>query len=554
MKIKALLTTLCLLCGLQSYGQQADAEENFQRSTLSFPFHKAPPRREIRHLINKDGSLKTANNPVSRASGDYILEDAEGFPTTGEIKAVVILAQFKDIKFSVSSDSIRTLLRRRYNDDHYTEEVYFEGESDIYGPISIEYTIPGSARDYFRDQSFGQFVPSFEVIGPVTLSQNRSYYGANNNSGNDKNVPSMIREACQKAYESGTDFTNYDNDGDNVADIVYVVYAGCDEAQTGLTDAVWAQAYELSTPLTLGDAKVSRYACSGELVMDIPLVAGIGTFVHEFSHILGLPDFYNTKDNSSNKLSMDYWSIMDSGNYIADGFAPCGYTSFERYSLGWIPMETLKDSSTVIIGTTNEKGKGYRIFTSDNDTTSFYVIENICQEGWNSYVPGEGLLISQVTYNRSKWESNEVNTENAYRHYVVAANNNSHFNTQDYNPWEHLFGTANHEFTLNSIPASITQFGVAMDKPLTDIMYDDETGKTTFKISGGEPEIPEDPDNTTGGEPEIPEDPDNTTGSIEEAATDNGQQTTDFYDLMGRRVENPSKGIYIQNGVKVVIK
>jgi hypothetical protein len=41
---------------------------------------------------------------------------------------------------------------------------------------------------------------------------------------------------------------------------------------------------------------------------------------------------------------------------------------------------------------------------------------------------------------------------------------------------------------------------------------------------------------------------------IEVETTDNGQQTTDFYDLQGRRVENPTKGIYIVNGKKVVIK
>ena len=41
---------------------------------------------------------------------------------------------------------------------------------------------------------------------------------------------------------------------------------------------------------------------------------------------------------------------------------------------------------------------------------------------------------------------------------------------------------------------------------------------------------------------------------IEVETTDNGQQTTDIYDLQGRRVENPTKGIYIVNGRKVVIK
>ena len=535
MKIKMLLTGLVLWCGLQTiaYGQQAMG---------SSALHKAPPRREIRHLINRDGSIKTTESPMTRASGDYILEDAVGFPTTGEIKAVVILAEFSDVRFSMSGADIRTLLSNRYNAEGYTEQVRYEGKSDLFGEINLDLTIPGSARDYFSEMSMGKFTPSFDVIGPVTLDNTRAYYGKNKSDGSDQRPREMIVHACQKAYGTGlTDFTDYDNDGDGVVDIVYVVYAGDDEAQSYNSNAVWAHAWETKDMLIMGNGmKIKRYACSGELVMDIPLVAGIGTFVHEFSHVLGLPDFYNTDTQSnSTKLTMDYWSVMDAGNYIAEGFAPCAYTAFERYSLGWIPMETLKDSSTVVIGTTDKEGKGYRLFTSDNDTTSFYVFENICQEGWNSYAFGEGLFISQVTYNRAKWRNNKVNTGSAYRHYVVAANNNSNYDDDDYAPWEHLFGTANHEFTLNSIPASITQFGVAMDKPITDIMYDDETGKTTFKISGGEPENPEAPDNTT--------------GSIEDSELTH-QNSPLIYDLQGRRVENPSKGIYIQNGVKVVIK
>jgi hypothetical protein len=42
--------------------------------------------------------------------------------------------------------------------------------------------------------------------------------------------------------------------------------------------------------------------------------------------------------------------------------------------------------------------------------------------------------------------------------------------------------------------------------------------------------------------------------NIEVETIDNGQQITTIYDLQGRRVENPTKGIYIVNGRKVVIK
>lgn len=537
MKIKTLLTALALVWGLPSiYGQQATVEENVPLSTVHFPLHKAPPRKEIRHTSSQQQDYDFQPS-TARASGEYIMTE---FPTMGEIKGIVILAAFADVPFSVSADSINKLLSKRFNADDYSEEIHFDEYSNIYGKnLDLEVTIPGSARDYFKTQSFGQFAPSFDVVGPVILDNNRAHYGANNSSGNDKNTAGMISDACEKANTLGlVDFSNYDNDGDGIVDIVYVVYAGSDEAQTGIEEAIWAKAS--SRQFTISDSiKIGRYACSGELVIDLPVVAGIGTFVHEFSHVLGLPDFYNTNSNC-NKLTMDMWSVMDYGMYNAEGFVPSAYTSFERYSLDWIPMHTLDQPATMSIGSTEDEGKGYRIFTSAIDSTaadtaSFYVIENIRKEGWNRYAPNSGLLISEVTYNATAWKNNKVNTETSHRHLVVPANNwwkfpqSSGDKMPDYTPPLHLFGNTNHEFTATSTPASITQFGVTMDKSLTDIRYDAATGRTSFLFRGGNPE-----------------------NGVDSPL--NPQPLTEVYDLLGRPVANPTKGIYIVNGKKVVIR
>lgn len=511
MRIKFLLPLLCLIC----------------TATISYAQHEATPRREIRHKLKQYPQDNYSQQTITRASGEYIMQK---FPTEGNIKGVVILAAFADVPFS--SDTVSTLLRNRYNADNYTEKIEFREYSEVIGDSArMRITLPGSARDYFRSMSFGQFEPSFDVIGPVTLDNVRAYYGANNSSGRDKNTSGMIREACQKAYDLGlTDFTDYDNDGDGVVDVVYVVYAGSDEAQTGIEECIWAKASSISQ--TLGDMKIGRYACSSELVIDLPVVAGIGTFVHEFSHILGLPDFYNTK---ADDFTMDVWSVMDYGMYNAEGFVPCAYTAFERYSLGWLPMHTLDAPATMSIGTTEDERQGYRIFTAaidstsivtQADTASFYLVETICKEGWNRYASAEGLLISEVTYQKSAWTNNTLNAGTQHRHCVVPANNDYNYRTAN----KHLFGNDNHEFTLNSTPASITQFDAAMDKPLTDIRYDKNTGKTSFHFRGG-----------------------NVENGIEKSEIRN-QKSGIIYDLQGRRIEQPTKGTYIVNGRKVVIK
>ena len=514
MKIKQLFMLLSLMGSLMGYAQSHDSE-----------VYRVPARKEIRHKLSPRQQEPVYELPATRATGDYLWQE---FPTQGEMHGVVLLVAFKDVAFGLPDDSLRTLLQARYDGDRYSEELEYHGFSSIDNDsMHLRVEIPGSARDYFRDQSMGQFNPRFDVVGPVTLDSVRAHYGANTKSGNDKNARAMVIEACRKAHEQKlVDYTQYDADENGVVDFVYVVYAGSDEAQTAIEECVWAHSSSMS--LSVGDMKMGRYACSGELFIDLPgLTAGIGTFVHEFSHILGLPDYYNTVDGASTKLSMDVWSVMDYGMYNRGGFVPCAYTAFERHSLGWLPMTTLEAPATMSLGTTEEEGTGYRIFVADDstamaDTTSFYLVETIRKEGWNSYAYAEGLLISQVTYKASAWQNNKVNTEEAYRHYVVPANNNWSF-VNGYNPTKHLYGTANHEFTLTSVPSSITQAGAAMNKPLTDINYDAATGRTTFHFRGG--------------------------AGVKVMPADKGERA-EAYDLLGRPVQGAAEGVVIRNGKK----
>ena len=510
MRTKSLLLLLALMGSVISgYSQSYDAA-----------LHRVPARKEIRHKLKPYQQEPSFTSASTRAQGEYIMSE---FPTEGEIRGVVLLVAFQDVDFCMSDDSIRALLQARYDGENYSEYIEHQEYSEVDDQvIGVRAHIPGSARDYFRDQSMGKFTPRFDVIGPIVLDNPRSCYGKNTSSGSDKNPRAMITEACHKAHERQlVDFANYDSDDDGIVDFVYVVYAGSDEAQTGIEDCVWAHASSISLPV--GYLRVERYACSGELFVDLSMPGGIGTFVHEFSHILGLPDFYNTK---ADDFTMDVWSVMDYGMYNRGGFVPCAYTAFERYSLGWLPMQTLDAPATMSIGTTDEELTGYRIFTSDidsmkqiteADTASFYLIETIRKEGWNSYAYAEGLLISEVTYRASAWQNNTVNTA-THRHCVVPANNRYHYDT----PEKALFGTFNHEFSLTSTPSSITQFGASMDKPLTDIRYDTTTGKTTFHFRGG--------------------------SSIRGAILNEEGRVR--YDLSGRPIQKTSEGFYIEEGKK----
>jgi M6 family metalloprotease-like protein len=191
----------------------------------------------------------------------------------------------------------------------------------------------GSARQYFHDTSWGQYNPQFDVVGPYTLSQSYAYYGKNN----DANVGEMIRDACKMADEDGVDFTQYDNDNDGKVDFVYVLYAGYGEADGGPANTVWPHNYDLRyTGVTCNvDGKTVRnYACSNEISYYSKLYNGIGTFCHEFSHVLGLPDLYETNQTPKGLHTLLDWDILDYGPYNNDGNTPPAYSAYERFYMG----------------------------------------------------------------------------------------------------------------------------------------------------------------------------------------------------------------------------
>ena len=86
------------------------------------------------------------------------------------------------------------------------------------------------------------------------LSQSMSYYGANDDFGQDMRPHEMVIEACS-LLDSEIEFSEYDRDGDGVIDNVFVFYAGKGEATGGGADSIWPHSSKISD-LTTG--KVSR--------------------------------------------------------------------------------------------------------------------------------------------------------------------------------------------------------------------------------------------------------------------------------------------------------
>ena len=340
---------------------------------------------------------------------------SSSFPRFGKVRTIVLLVEFADKKFTID------------NPNEFYDNMMNKKGFDEYGAT-------GSARDWFDYCSGGLFEPEFDVYGPYTLSKDMKYYGGNDFYGNDANAAEMIAEGVRLA-DADIDYSLYDMDGNGEVDNVYVFYAGYGEADnpTKLADTVWPHQWHMSYGgfnITADGVKVDKYATSNELGYISQTPDGIGTFVHEFSHVMGIPDLYTTSSYSTaDALTPGEWSIMDYGCYLNDGLTPPAYNIYERNALGWIDLDDLLDCNGALeLGNISDSNTGAIVHTGKPE--EFFLLENRQQTGWDAYLPGHGLLIWHIDYDQNVFENNTVNNNGAHQYVDIieasgTANNTS---------------------------------------------------------------------------------------------------------------------------------
>lgn len=404
-------------------------------------------------------------NSIMRAplKGPGLFEGTH-FPVHGEQKAIVVLVDYQDVKFNLEDPF-----------DYFDRMLNQEGFSDYGGT--------GSARDFFITNSCGQFLPQFDVYGPITLSHDMKYYGGNDWMGSDKNAYEMVTEACQQLDET-VDFTEYDRDGDGKIDNVFIFYAGRGEATGGSPDTVWPHSWDVTSATSkvykYDGVQLDRYGCSNEWESGRP--DGVGTFVHEFSHVMGLPDLYATSYTSA--FTPGSWSALDYGPYNNDGCTPPNYGAFERYALCWVDPTLLTGPDTVTLNPVEENDAC--IIPSGNPN-EFFLLENRQRTGWDKYIPGHGMLIWHVDYNPNVWSSNTVNNSSSHQYVdIEEADGTQNSWSVDSDPFP---GTKRiTSFTDDTNPSMRLWNGKGLGLPLTDIS-EDRNGVITFKVAGGRREV-----------------------------------------------------------------
>ena len=333
------------------------------------------------------------NSPLTRGP---IIDSGYGgvpyFPHTGSPKALVILAEFQDTTFTIR-DTKKVFTNYLMNEAHFSDTRY--GQNQNYKGV----------RGYFKDCSYGQFTPFFDVVGPIRLPRKHAIYGA----GNDR-MDLLFADACS-AVDDSVDFTKYDANNDGIVDLVYIIYAGHSaNYRDNKVSNIWPKSGTVIISDTFDGKSIRRYGVSNELngsdktSKNNKKINGIGLFCHEFSHTLGLPDIYayRTPAEDQDDQGMEYWDIMDGGTGVRGGRIPTSYLAWEREVMGWMNIDELKkDSSIENLKSIDNGGKAYKI-VNPNNSNEYIVLQSMQKgawnQGWGDGTYGKGLLAYRVSY------------------------------------------------------------------------------------------------------------------------------------------------------------
>lgn len=369
--------------------------------------------REIDGQFQVVGEAPTAEVAKARRAKAAARRQRKDVGTTPNLapKGVVILANFKDKSMQST----------------HTQAVFDELCNSLNCTVNSGYP---SAGQYFADQSNGAYRPQFDVFGPVNLSRNTSYYGTDGSEeGDDQHATDAVVEACRLANsEYSINWADYDSNNDGYVDFVYVIYAGKGQADGGASTTIWPHNWSVTAAISsgyctysdgqrvLGEKRIDNYAMSSELSGSA--LGGIGTLCHEFGHVMGLPDFYDTqyKTNYQNALTPNEWDVMDGGAYNGDGHCPPNYSPWEKYFFGWATPINLGNQGAKLTLYPNgtDQYNTYQINSAGSLQTATkeglnYYIECRKKQGWDADIPANGMLIWKVDFNASAWSNNTPN-------------------------------------------------------------------------------------------------------------------------------------------------
>jgi immune inhibitor A len=338
--------------------------------------------REPRRLGFNDGVIRPPSSYPSGTSLRAIRNAAvDRAPLRGPVRVLVVLIDFPDKSFGEQTSRFQDLF------------------------FSTGVVPTGSVTEYFRDVTGGLIEVVGEVVGPYTMPQPLSWYANDNfGIGNPSGEPraNVMAQDAVKAADPAVDLKPYDNDGNGYVDAFVIVHAGRGGEETGNSGDIWSHKWVLPEEYDADGTKVYGY-------LTIPEDAKLGVSAHELGHLLfGFPDLYDTDYTSE---GIGDWCLMSAGSWNGGGDTPAHPSAWCKAQQGWVQVENVTADGTVELADVKRSRTVHRMWSGGEPGTEYFLLENRQQDGYDSAIPGSGLLVWHID------ESQEGNTDE--NHYLV---------------------------------------------------------------------------------------------------------------------------------------
>lgn len=352
------------------------------------------PIAEINYLAGISKSIKPDFDPLKSSVLNQVNAQLSNktYPTTGNIRILAILIDYPDLQSTFAKSSFDSLL--------YASN-YRNGD--------------GSFKTYYETSSNGQLSITVDVMGWYRAANNFIYYSRD--SGYSR-AAELARESVLAADAAGANFANYDNDNDGDVDGILTVHAGPGAEQGSRTQYIWSHRWVISGSglgaLNLDGKFINDYMMNPETRISglNQNLVGIGVFVHEFGHNLGLPDLYDTDPSNGDSEGIGNWCLMAGGGWLGGEHRPINLSAWCRIENNWDTptIKTIGSSSQDTLRPSHSlQNEIFQVNTGVS--TEYFLLENRQKQGLDLELPGTGLAIWHINTVKTNASGNSVNAD-----------------------------------------------------------------------------------------------------------------------------------------------
>jgi immune inhibitor A len=264
----------------------------------------------------------------------------------------------------------------------------------------------GSLNDFFLENSYGNFHVTGGIAGNRWFRSTYNYSRYYDNNYMLSTGGQLARENISQV-DAVVDFSQFDLNSDGHIDAMFMVHAGADGADNGNVNSCWSHAIPSFNYMTNDGVVIDGVTNVPEFAMvtearDTTMCC-IAVMCHELGHLAGLPDLY---DYSRNDWGPGYWGLMSYGAWGAGGNTPWSPSHLEAWSTieaGFVtPTVITHDTFDLRVLDVETHPVVYRVWRNGvNTPDTCFLLENRQQKGFDSPLPGAGLLIWHIDQSQS---------------------------------------------------------------------------------------------------------------------------------------------------------